>query len=463
MKFLISLVLFLHISSALIAQTNVSILKADELIGRNTPSGQVRVLRGNVKLKIDKNELKSDSALHFLDRNEIRAYGNVFIQNDEDKIWADSALYNSDSDLSYFYGNLLIERDSSKLFSTRASYSFPQKTSYFTAPFQLEDSQGILKADRGIYFHENDSASFRGNVQVVDSTLFVEADSLLGNRKAKLYELFNNVYAFDRKNNSYVTAEYVYIDSSGQRLMRENALLIKVDSAKADTISIRGEKIFYQENKDSTFSFEAFETVQIFSKDFSSYSDSAEYDSKTERFELESNAYSWNKKLQLSAPNIIIQAEDDTIRTIHAFPKPFAVQVDSISSRFQQMRGDSLWSDFEKGSLKQVRFTPNAAVAFFTNNDKDEPDGLMVVHSSQVIMSFTDGDLTDMNAEEDVKATYSEEKVGVELYQLNGFTWKPELRPEKPIFPVSQKMKPEITPFSKYPKHHPEYKKPIKK
>jgi len=463
MKFLISLVLFLHISSALIAQTNVSILKADELIGRNTPSGQVRVLRGNVKLKIDKNELKSDSALHFLDRNEIRAYGNVFIQNDEDKIWADSALYNSDSDLSYFYGNLLIERDSSKLFSTRASYSFPQKTSYFTAPFQLEDSQGILKADRGIYFHENDSASFRGNVQVVDSTLFVEADSLLGNRKAKLYELFNNVYAFDRKNNSYVTAEYVYIDSSGQRLMRENALLIKVDSAKADTISIRGEKIFYQENKDSTFSFEAFETVQIFSKDFSSYSDSAEYDSKTERFELESNAYSWNKKLQLSAPNIIIQAEDDTIRTIHAFPKPFAVQVDSISSRFQQMRGDSLWSDFEKGSLKQVRFTPNAAVAFFTNNDKDEPDGLMVVHSSQVIMSFTDGDLTDMNAEEDVKATYSEEKDGVELYQLNGFTWKPELRPEKPIFPVSQKMKPEITPFSKYPKHHPEYKKPIKK
>jgi len=463
MKLIISLLLFLNFSSTLFAQTNVSILKADELIGRNTPAGQVRVLRGNVKLKIEKNELRSDSALHFLERNEIRAYGNVFIQNEEDKIWADSALYNADTDLSFFYGNLLIERDSSKLFSTRASYSFPQKTSYFTAPFQLEDSQGILKADRGIYFHDNDSASFRGNVQVVDSTLFVEADSLLGNRKAKLYELFHNVYAFDGKNNSYVTAEYVYIDSSGQRLMRDNALLIKVDSAKADTISIKGKKIFYQENKDSTFSFEAFGKVQIFSKDFSSFSDSAKYDSKTERFELETNAFAWNKKLQLSAPNIIIQAKDDTIRTIKAFPLPFAVQVDSVSGRFQQMRGDSLWSNFEKGSLKQVRFTPNAAVAFFTNNDKDEPDGLMVVHSSQVIMTFANGELIDMNAANDVKATYSEEKSGVETYRLKGFIWKPELRPEKPIFPVSKKSKPEIIPFSKYPKHHPEYKKPKKK
>lgn len=447
---LFSLLLF---CSDLYAQTKVVILKADELMGRSTESGLIRVLKGNVLLRIKENMLKCDSAFHYVDKNEIKAYGSVYIENETDRIWADSATYNSKSELSYFFGNLLIKKDSSLLFSSRATYSFSQKTAYFTAPFQLEDKQGILRADRGIYFHETDSASFRGNVQLADSNSYVEADSVLGNRKAKRYELFGNVFAIDSAKNTRITSEYAFIDTLGYRELRDRATLIKIDTAKSDTVHIRGSRIFYQELDDSTYSFKAYEKVQLRNKDFASFSDSALFSSEEELFELHSNAYSWNEELQLHANYIRIEVQEDTIRFMQAYPFPFAVQQDSATGRFQQMKGDSLSAYFKAGLIDRVRFSPNAVAAFFSKNDKDEPDGLMVVKSSSIVLYFIDKELDHLNAEKDVQATYSDESEEIESYRLKGFSWRPELKPNKPRLPESKKTKPEKKKREDYPKH----------
>ncbi|TNE74123.1 hypothetical protein EP331_02650 [bacterium] len=441
------------------AQTNVNILKANILQGRTTKLGAVRVLKGDVHIRIDDNNLFCDSALHYVDIDEIRAYSRVFISGEDEKIWSDSAYYNSKSDISNFFGNIAIERDTTLLFSTRVSYSYPQKTAYFTEPFQLEDSKGILRANRGIYFTELDSASFRGGVQIADSVYYIEADSMLSNRKSEQYELFGNVFAHHYEENSYIKSKYMYVDSTGYRKLRDDALLVKIDSAKADTIIIQAKSIDYYEFEDSTYSFDAIDNVQIWSKDFSSYSDTADYESKTELFTLESKALAWNKKLQLSAETILVQLQDDTVRTIRAFPIPFAVQPDSISGRFQQMRGDSVLASFKKGKLTTVTFSPNAAVAFFSNDDEDKPDGLMIVHSESVNLFFENDELVDMKASNDVKATYSEEVEGLETYRLIGFIWQPELRPEKKAIPASEKELPMKMPYAFYPKHHPLYLK----
>lgn len=446
-------------SAEVSAQTKVQILKANALKGRTSAEGAVRVLIGDVHIRIDGNNLYCDSALHFVDINEIRAYSRVFIENEKERIWADSATYNSQTDLSNFFGNILIERDSTLLFSSRVSFSFPLKTAFFTEPLQLEDNKGILKSNRGIYFYEADSASFRGGVQIVDSTLYVEADSLLSNRKSEQYELFGNVFARDTEKQTYIRSQYLYLDSTGYRKLREQALLIKVYSAKADTVIIQSNSIDYYEYNDSTYSFSAVDSVKIWSKDFSSFSDSAMYESETELFTLTSHAFAWNKDLQLNAETILVQLRDDTVRTIQAFPIPFAVQPDSISGRYQQMRGDSLVATFQKGELQQVVFKPNAAVAFFSNNDKDEPDGLMVIHSNSIILFFENGDLVGLKASSDVKATYSEEGEGVEKYRLQRFIWKPELRPLKRTIPKTSKQIPQKIKYSAYPKHHPLYQK----
>jgi lipopolysaccharide export system protein LptA len=455
----IFLLFLLATASSLYAQTNVQIIKANSLKGRTSSEGSIRVLIGDVHIRIDDNHLFCDSALHFVDINEIRAYSRVFIENEEERIWADSAKYNSKTDLSNFFGNILIERDSSLLFSSRVSYSFPLKTAYFTEPLQLEDDKGILKSNRGIYFYEADSASFRGGVQIVDSTLYAEADSLLSNRKSEQYELFGNVFAHESEKQTYLRSQYLYLDSTGHRKLRDQSLLIKVDSAKADTIIIQSRAIDYYEFSDSSYSFSALDSVNIWSKDFSSHSDSANYESITELFTIKSNAFAWNEDLQVSAKSILVQLRDDTVRTIKAFPVPFAVQPDSISGRFQQMRGDSLLATFQHGELQRVLFKPNAAVAFFSNNENDEPDGLMVIHSKSVILFFENGDLVDLKASSDVKATYSEESEGVESYRLTGFIWKPELRPKKQPIPVTNKSIPQKVPLSLYPKHHPLFQK----
>ena len=55
---------------------------------------------------------------------------------------------------------------------------------------------------------------------------------------------------------------------------------------------------------DTTNTIKAFENVRIWSRDFSSVSDTAQYESAAQTFELWWNAKAWHEQIQLSGPYI---------------------------------------------------------------------------------------------------------------------------------------------------------------
>ena len=229
-------------------QNRVNILEADSIVGGTVEGKQVQKILGNVHLQSEELEMFCDSAYQFVNESEIRAFGNIQINTQEEKIWADKLTYFTDVDFSQLRGRVIIEADSTTLFGNSVDYRFSTKVAHFIDEIRLEDQEGILKANSGFYYREPDSAVFRGNVQLADSAQYIEGDSLFSNRRTGYYELYGDIFADDRENNTLLKGDYLEADSTGRRYLEGNAWLRNVErdtssSAAQDSMDQKSQRI----------------------------------------------------------------------------------------------------------------------------------------------------------------------------------------------------------------------------
>src|SRR5690625_195659 len=300
--FLILLPFFFLFSDAEAQQKQVTIINASRIVGGTYQGEQVRRILGQVHIRHDDLEMYCDSAYQFIDRSEIRAFGNIEIDTGEEKIWADTLRYFTDIDFSELRGRVIMEDDSTTLFGHSVDYGFSDKIAHFIDQIRLEDHRGTLKADSGYYYRSVDSVEFKGKVQIADSLQYLEADSLFGNRGKEYYEMHSRVYGHDRKNNSMIKGAYLETDSTGRRLLKEQAWLKNFeadtsDTTQADTTYIRAQTILSLEQRsppDTSVITHGFGNVRIWSTDFSAVADTSQYTDSTQTFELWSNAKAWH-------------------------------------------------------------------------------------------------------------------------------------------------------------------------
>jgi lipopolysaccharide export system protein LptA len=440
-------ILFLS-STNVFAQKKVEILKSDRLEGGKLNGQNIRKLIGHVILRHKGQTLYCDSAYQFISKNELRAYGNIEIMSDTLKIWADTAFYNTDNEISQFYGQVIINNKDVTIFSRKATYYFQTDKAIFPGKIRLEDKKGTLTADNGIYYNKTDSAIFKGNVQIADSTQYAEADSLFSNRKSDYYELHGRVFIRDEKNNSSLKGDYIQADSSGYRQLDGHAFMERIKKDKKDTNFVWANTIHYWKH-DTTYIFKAYGNVHMWSTRFSSISDTSSYADSTEKFVLRSNAKAWYKHLQLTAPVINIKLKKDTIRSLLAYPHPFAVREDSMSKRLNQIKGDTIYSEFKKGDISSILVYPHGELLYYTLNNNKKPDGAIQMTADSVYMIFNEGAVQRVKAVKNINGNYLSESKDIAKQRLKGFIWTPKLRPHKPLENLKRRLPaiPDSRPF----------------
>lgn len=493
--------LFIFLTACLIpieiyAQNQVQIVRADSIVGGTIGGTPVQKIIGNVHLRTEDLEMFADRALKFTNQEKVQAFGNIQINTQEESIWADSLTYYTDIDFSELRGRVIIESDSSTLFGHSVDYRFTNKVAHFTDKIRLEDTQGTLIANSGFYFREPDSAAFYGQVQLRDSLKYIEGDSLFSNRRSQYNELHGNVFADDPENNSMLKGDYLESDSTGRRLLKGNAWLknFKEDSTTSappqdslqappgslqptsqdssllqpdsmqtsqqdtsqsshpDTTHIRAVRILSLQNRtaiDTTTTVKSYENVRIWSPDFSSLSDSARYESKAQTFELWENAKAWHEQIQLSGPYIWVQLENGDIKQLVSYPNPFTVQQDTSINRLNQIKGDTLDASFTDGQLRLIRVYRNSHLLRFTKQN-GKPDGVLDLTAPITNIYFENGQLVELKSlgdEGSINGFYLPESEQTAKKQLDGFTWNPDLRPQRP----SEKMEARFPPIPKEP------------
>lgn len=428
------------------AQTQIRILQADRLAGETTEMGRVRKLLHNVVMETDDLHIVADSVYQYLDLDLIDAFGNIQIETKNQIIWSDSLRYNTSTDVSTFKGRVIIQGENAVLFSNRMIYNFFFEIAEFPGKIRLEDTYGILEADRGFYFSLPDSAVFYGNVQVTDQNQYAEADTLYAIRNTQFYELHGNVYLEDFENRSRMRGDFSSSDSTGYRELRHNARLQRINEAETDTTFLMAEWIELID-RDTTSTVNAFENVRIWSERYASLSDSSRYDDLAELFILGGDARLWREDLQLSAEFIEIQLQNDEIERLLATPRAIAVTPDSVTGRFNQITGDSLWIFFEESELQFIEVHPNAEMIIHERDENDNPEFAIQVASAELFMFFSGSDIDSLKYYRNVDGRYIPEAQDPGSVRLEGFQYSPDLRPERP----SEWLKPSLPPVSEEP------------
>lgn len=438
------------VSNAQAQQKQVDILNASRIIGGTYQGQQVRRILGNVHIRHKDLEMYADSAYQFINKSEIRAFGNIEIDTGTEKIWTDSLTYFTDTDFSKFRGRVVLEADSTTIFGNSMNYSFVTKVAHFIDKIRYEDPSGTLKADSGYYYRRSDSLQFHGRVQLVDSLQYLEGDSLYGNRRTEYYELHGNIFGDDQKNDSMLKGEYLETDSTGRRRLEGNAWLknFKADSSdttKVDTTHIRAQTIISQEQRSATDTsaiIHAYENVRIWSPDFSAISDTSKYTDSKQTFELWSNAKSWHKQVQLTGPYIKAILNNGNIDSLKSYPQPFSVQKDTAINRLNQITGDTLHADFTAGNLKEIHVFKNAKLLRFTKNKQDSSDGAIELSAPSIRIIFEGGEVDSLKAMGPNKGSFLPENEQTAQKKLEGFSWDPDQRPQKPKQPMKRRFPP---------------------
>lgn len=414
------------------AQSSVTILEGDRIEGGIFEGETIRKILENVRLQTEEMTLAADSVYQFLDRNMLIAY-NTQIETDTDVIWADTLYYNTRTDFSRLRGRVIIQNESNIMFSDSLDVDQQNNLAIFEVPVRFEDPDGTLIAGSGIYFQEADSAVFRGNVQLADSTQYLEADSLFMNRSAELYELFGNVYADDFQDDVKFSGEYLYADSTGYRLLEENAWMMEVSESKADTTHLTARKIIVTETDTASY-MDAYTGVSVWSTRFAAVADTAHYRDDLDQFILRHSPRLWQKNIQLTGPYVEVFLEEEDIRFLVSHTRPVIVQEDSVTSRLHQMTGDTLHAHFDEGSIVEMQVFDNAEIIFHQHDEADQPDGLIELSSAgPATMFFANGEIDEFKAEQSISGSYLPEDPSITDRHLSNFSWDPELKPVRPV------------------------------
>lgn len=413
------------------AQDIVQLIRFDSATLSEDSGERVQTLT-NPRMTMRNVTMVCDIAYRFLDRNEMHAFGNIQIDTDTENIWADTLFYYTNQELSELRGRVIIKQDSTTLFGEKVDYNFTTKVAIFPNGIRLEDSQGTLLAKQGIYFQNQDSAVFRHEVQIQDSAQYAEGDSLFINREREYFQLYSNVFVADSSNEALLTGNYLEADSTGRRYVRDDAYLMDVesDSSKSDTTHIFAGEILLLD-QDSTSTIDANDSVKVWTQRFSSLSDTLYYDSNSELFTLSGQPIAWNKDIQLNGPFIFVQLDSSNVKSLRSFPGAFAVQQDSLTLRHHQLKGDTLFATFENGDISVIELYPNSELLYHTANDAGEPDGAMENASPKTILYFENGELVRAKMGQN-QGLFLPEYDGLKERQLDGYSWNPELRPQKP-------------------------------
>lgn len=448
------LLLNFGISNPASAQKKVNIQSADEVIGITVEGDKVRKLIGDVHLRSKKLDMYCDSAYQYLNRSLIRAFGNIEINTQDENIWADTLNYYTEKDLSQFRGRVIVENDSTTLFGHRVDYQFNDKIAHFLDQLRLEDQKGTLTAQSGYYFQKQDSAIFRGKVQLADSLQYLEGDSLFMNRKEEHYKMYSGVYARDGKNNLILTGDYMEADSTGRRVLEKNAYLQKFKSDTTDTTHMWAQRIVFTK-KDTLSHIEAYHNVKIWSPKFSAVSDTAIYDEGEDLFTLRSKPMAWHKNIQLTGPVIKVYLNDNEVDHLVSYPSPISVEKDTTSGRFNQIKGDTITTNFSKGAIDKIYVRQNSHMLYNSKNEQGEADGAVEVQAVSTRIFFKDGSINEVKSLHSINGSYFPESESLKDKKLEGFKWNPEVRPQKPKNGITPRWPPisEERPF-KLPKRY---------
>lgn len=240
--------------------------------------------------------------------------------------------------------------------------------------------------------------------------------------KAVALDSLNSIDSLDSLNVGEFAVDSTFVSpvkGAADSLLNEAtkvALQAKTDSLRVDTGETRIVK--------------AYHNVKIFKSDLQAIADSAYYGYADSIIRCYGKPIIWSQGSQLSADTIYMLLKDQKMKNVLFDRNAFMVNTQLDSSKFNQVKGRKITGYFKDNKLDRIYVDGNAESIYFTV-EKEEYTGMLRSISSRIKIKFEDNKMTDVisiRKAENVYYPISSVPSGQDI--LEGFIWKPELRPK---------------------------------
>jgi lipopolysaccharide export system protein LptA len=220
-------------------------------------------------------------------------------------------------------------------------------------------------------------------------------------------------------------------------VLKTDTAKIKIDAAKIKT----GVKtVIKKTTKDSlpfnpadtvlTRSIKAYHHVNVFKTNMQAKADSLFYTSADSTLRWYRNPIIWSQSSQLTGDTIYLQLRNKKINSVQVLSHAFAVNVDTDSAKFNQIKGKMITGFFKDGALNSMYVDGNAESVYFTKTDDGKKyDKMNQTISSRIKVNFKKSEISEVVPIKDVEGATTPVADLKEDVILTGFIWKPELRP----------------------------------
>lgn len=174
----------------------------------------------------------------------------------------------------------------------------------------------------------------------------------------------------------------------------------------------------------------AYHDVRIFKSDLQGIADSAYFGFPDSLIRTFGNPIFWSQGSQLSADTVYLQLKNQKIDNLLLQNKAFIVSTELDSSRYHQVKGKKISGFFTNDKLDRVFVDGNAESIYYTVED-NKFTGMARSISSRIKVLFSDNSMTDViSIRKAATDYYPVLKIPQDKEFLDGFIWKPELRPK---------------------------------
>lgn len=468
----------------------IKILGADEIVG--IKARNLRILRGNVKIKQKDVIMYCDSAFIQNTTNNIRAYGHVKVEKgrklemtgdslfyesqtriakirgnitlkDGDQVLKTTVLdYNLKSGSSQYFGGGVItnEKEKSVLKSKTGTYNSKEKVfffskdvkitteeydietdsaifyskknlSYFYGSTKIISDSNVITCNRGFFDRKNDVSSFVGNATLKGKANTLQGDSIYYNKRNGNGEVFGNAMIHDTTNNIIVKGDYAfYNEKDSASLVKGNTEFIKI--FEKDSLFLHADTLYTangeKENEKTVF---AYNHVKFFKSDMQGKCDSLVFSDSDSTIRMFGDPIIWSDENQMTGDNILIKNYDGKMEYLEIDKNAFIVSEED-STKYNQIKGKYLKAFFQKNELHKIKVNGNGETIYYGKDDNGKHMGMNRLECSNMLI-FIDSNQID-NIRFYVKpdaVLYPLDDLTDELMFFRHFEWREKERPKR--------------------------------
>lgn len=419
--YIVSLFLFFTVHHQVYTQISGSkdpivLNHADLMEGKETASGPIRELKGNVSISQGNVTLSCSHAIEYIQQNLVELSGDVILKQGSLTLSTPFAMYDGNSRLAKGRSGVKIVDRGKTVIAQTGDYSTSEYIARFYGNVSVEDDSALIYADTVYYERDSRNSSAFGHVTVFGkrNSAIIEGDTAYSINQAGITRILGKPVLFlidstkvnseepilHKKEEEKKVIIQVPKKSKGKQkslpISKEIGIekkSLSIQKMKYDTMTIEGDTLeVYRSSQDI---FKALGNVSIARSGLAAIAKIALFLPKQDSLLLQGAPIVWYDSTRLQADTIHIHIKDKKVQKIDAQINAFALMSDDTirRDRSQQLSGKYIEVNIVKDSIHSIIASKESKSLYFKVDEQGNPDGAARNTSDSIKVMFIKGEI----------------------------------------------------------------------